>query len=146
MFYKKSSDHEANLPAYNFTGIHLTQCFQIVGVFQNYDNCKVKCRETKKMLLSTLNVEEVFCLDEGLCCYVSLRANRWMLEGQHSSPVQLSLILPLCRRGTVLLRQPESQQVDAGGSAQFTCSALTDPALLPSLTISWLRNEKPIGG
>jgi len=49
------------------------------------------------------------------------------------------------RRGTVLLQQPESQQVEAGGSAQFTCSALTDPALLPSLTIAWLRNEKPIG-
>jgi hypothetical protein len=36
-------------------------------------------------------------------------------------------------------------QVAAGGSAEFSCSALTDPALLPSLTVTWLRNEKPLG-
>ena len=49
------------------------------------------------------------------------------------------------RRGTVLVAEPENVQVAAGGSAEFTCSVLTDPALTSSLTTTWLRNEKPIG-
>jgi hypothetical protein len=51
----------------------------------------------------------------------------------------------LTRRGTVVLLSPESVQVVAGGSAQFNCSASTDPSLTHSLTTTWLRNEKPVG-